>query len=159
MSAHAPSVQDFLSAGSGGKSLKFPDLGDISEGTIISAEVKQAKDIDGELKTWANGDPVYELQIKVQTDLSDDDDDSGERVWYCSGGKGGADDGVGLSAQEAVKEALKEAGMTEIPIGGTLRVRYSGTKKPAKRSHNPAKRYSVKFIAAPEGSSVSVDDF
>lgn len=154
----APSVLDFLNGSGGGKSFKFPEVGTTHEGTIISAEVKQARDIDGNPKTWDNGDPVWELQIKAQTDEHEDAEDDGIRTWYCSGGKGEADDGKGLSAQEAVKAALADAGMREVPIGGTLKVRYSGTKAPAKRGHNPAKRYQVKFTPAP-ASTVSAEEF
>lgn len=153
-----PSVADFLNGAGGGKSLKFPEVGTVGEGTIISADVRQARDIDGNAKTWENGDPVNELQIKVQTEQRDDDEDDGVRTWYCSGGKGEADDGKGLSAIEAVKAALADAKLKEIPLGGTIKVRFSGTRKPSKRGFNPAKRYQVKFGAAPE-STVAAEDF
>lgn len=157
--ATAPSVTDFLNGGGGGgKSFKFATVGDTHEGTILSAEVAQARDIDNEPKTWPDGNPVYELRIKCQSALREDDEDDGVRTWYCSGGKGEATDGKGLSAQEAVKAALAESGMREIPIGGGIKIRYSGTKAASKRGHNPAKRWLVKFTPAPE-STVSAEDF
>jgi hypothetical protein len=151
------SVADFLNSSGGGKSLKFPEVGtEYKDMTIISSDVAQARDLEGQPKVWDDGSPVMQLRIKVQTDLAENGDDDGVRTWYLSGGKGEATTGTGLSAELALKEAVKKSGVSaSLPPGTKISVLHSGVKAADKRGHNPAKRFKVRLEAGPV---INMDD-
>jgi hypothetical protein len=146
---------DFLFAG-GSKSAKFENVGDAIKGVIVSAEVKQATDLEGNPKTWSDGSPVNQLVVTLQTDLRDDDDDDGQRRLYAKGGNYQADSGKGDSMLNAIREAVKKAGAKKLEDGGTLTVQHSGLGKRSKPAHNPPKLYSAKY--EPTKAAVDIDD-
>lgn len=146
---------DFLFAG-GSKSAKFEDVGDTIKGTVVTAEVAQQTDPDGNLKTWNDGSPVMQLIVTLQTDLKDDDDDDGTRRLYAKGGNFTAASGKGSSMLVAIREAVKKAGAKSLDAGGVLTVQHSGLGTKAKASFNAPKLYVAKY--EPGAKSIDIDD-
>ena len=151
----ATDPNDFLFAG-GSKSAKFDEVGDIVRGVILSAEVRQATDLEGAPKVWSDGSPVNQLVITLQTDLRDGDDDDGTRRLYAKGGNYEAATGKGTSMLVAVREAIKKAGATKLAEGATLTVQHSGLGKKSKPAHNAPKLYTAKYEAT--SAPVDIDD-
>lgn len=146
---------DFLFA-SGARSAKFEEVGDAIKGVVTSAEVKQATDLEGNPKTWDNGDPVMQLVVTLQTDERDGDDDDGTRRLYAKGGNYEAASGTGTSMLNALRDAIKKAGATKLENGGQLTVKHTGLGKKKKAAHNAPKLYTAKYEAP--SSSVDLDD-
>ena len=79
------SANDLL-MGSGTKSAAFPTIGTEVTGTVASEpKVQQQTDFKtGAPKTFANGDPMQQIVVQLQTDQRDPavDDDDGVRALY-----------------------------------------------------------------------------
>lgn len=148
-------INDFLMA-SGSKSAKFEAVGDTIRGEIVTAEVKQQSDPDGNLKTWSNGDPVMQLVITVQTDDRDGDDDDGQRRIYAKGGNYEAASGKGTSMLVAIREAVKKAGVAKLEVGGTITVAHSGLGKKTSPAYSAPKLYVAKY-EPPTSKPVDID--
>ncbi len=147
-------VADFLSGG-GGKSAKFENHGDTVVGTITAAERRQQTDPkDGSLKTWDNGDPMWQIVITLQTELSEDSDDDGLRNVYVKGSK----KPESLSATAALIAALKEAGGVQLEIGGRLAVQYTGDGTPSARGLSAPKQYRMQYKAPAIDTGGMLDD-
>lgn len=133
------SVNDLLNGG-GIPSAKFPTVGTVVKGTIVSAKTSQQRDMDtDELKTWNDGSPMMQIEIVLQTDERDpevEDDDGQRKLWV----KGGM--------MTAVKAAIKKAN-SKLEAGGTLAVKYSGNGEPKKKGYNPPKQYVAEYAPAP----------
>ena len=94
--------------------------------------------------------------VELDTGLSDGDDDDGVRALYCKGGNFEVAEGDGLSAERAIVEAAKKAGVKSLEEGAKLAVVFSGRAKATTRGYQPAKLYTMKY-EAPK-ASVAVDD-
>lgn len=130
-------IEGFLSS-SGAPAAKFPSIGTVVKGTIISAEMAQQTDMDGKLKTWEDGKPRQQIIVTLHTEERDpslDEDDGTRRVFI----KGGM-----LSA---LREALKAAEAKGIDVGGTLAVKYTADGVPTQRGFNPPKIYVAQYKA------------
>lgn len=138
-------VNDFLFAG-GAPSAKFPTIGTLVKGTVVSSEVTQQTDLDGKLKYWDNdtNKPMMQAVITLQTDLRDPeiDDDQGLRRLFVKG-----------QMQAALRDALQKAG-AKLEVGGTLAVKYEKDEKASKAGYNPKKVY----VAAYQAPTSSVND-
>lgn len=134
---------DFLTGG-GVPSAKFPTIGTLVKGTVLDFEMTQQTDLDGNKKTWDNGDPMMQLVVTLQTEDRDADitDDEGKRKLYVKG-----------QMRNAIGEALKKAG-ARLEKGATLAVKYTADGEVAKRGHNPPKQY----VAAFQAPTVGADD-
>lgn len=145
-------VNSFLMGG-GARSAKFEAHGDKVTGVIIAQEVTQQTDIKtGDLKTWDNGDPMWQLVVTLQTDQRDPDDpdDTGERKVYLKGSKP-------TTSLGALKAAVKAAGAEGIDIGGTLAIAYTGDGTPTQRGFTAPKEYAAKYTPPP-AVNTAVDD-
>ncbi len=133
---------------SGAPSVKFPTVGDKVKGTIVAAKKSQQTTPDGELKTFDNGDPMWQVVITLQTEELDPSitDDTGERRLFAKG-----------QMLTAIREALKTAGMSGLEVGATLAVQYTGDGERKNAAYSPPKLYKAQLKAAPE-STVSADD-
>ena len=140
-------ANDFLFAG-GSKAFQFAEVNDICRGTIESAEVKQQTSIEGELLTWADGSPRKQLVITVQTTLRDSDDDDGLRTLYAKGGNYEVASGSGTSMRNAIADAVKAAGATQINVGDEIAVCYSGVGKIKQRGQSAPKLYECSYKVA-----------
>ena len=142
---------------SGGKAFPFNEIGDKVSGTIKLIERRQQTSFENNTPLfWDNGDPRMLTYIELETDLRDDDDDDGVRALYCKGGNFEPAEGSGLSAERAIVEAAKKAGLKEIDPGMKLHVAFTGRAKPTTRGYQPAKLFVMKL--EPAKASVAVDD-
>lgn len=138
-----------LLGGGGAPSAKWPNVGDVVRGTITSEpEAKQATDMQGNPKTWDDGNPIMEVVITIQTDERDPsiEDDDGKRRLFLGGNK-----------LKAVREAIKESGHTGSIVGGTLAIQYTGDGTAKQRGFNPPKLFTAKF-KAPAVKALGLDD-
>lgn len=134
-------VNDFLTGG-GGKSVFFKEIGDSIKGTVISAEAAQQTDMDGTPKSWDDGNPMMQVIVTLQTDLSEDDDDDGKRKLYVKGSK--KPESQSLAA--AVAGALTKV-KAKLEVGGTLAVKYIGDGVAKTRGFNAPKLYTAAYKA------------
>jgi len=128
---------DFLMGG-GTTTAKFPTPGASIRGRIVSAEVQDQKDIDGNIRTWNDGNVRKQLKVVLSTDLRDPDiaDDRGDRAVYVKG-----------QMLAAVREAIRAAGQHRMEVGGELAVRYERDEPSEKRGYNPTKIYRCQYKA------------
>jgi len=149
----APSANDLLMGG-GGKSAKFKEVGDSVVGTILDATTQQQTDINGELKTWDNGDPMWQVVVTLQTDERDDEDDDGIRKVYLKGSSKNP-----LSAAGAVRKAIVDAGEKELKEGGRLGMQYTGDGEPTRAGLTAPKQYRAQYEAPKATVPVDGDFF
>jgi hypothetical protein len=142
---------------SGGKAFPFNEIGDKVTGTIQVIERRQQTSFENSTPlTWDDGTPRMLTYIELATDLRDDDDDDGVRALYCKGGNFEVQEGTGLSAERALVEAAKKAGVKDIEVGTRLTAVFSGKAKPSVRGYQPAKLFAMKL--EPAKASVAIDD-
>lgn len=135
---------DFLLSG-GVPSAKFPEIGTVVKGTVLSAEVNQQRDFDsGEPKTYDDGNPMMQMVVTLATDERDPDvdGDDGTRKLYVKG-----------AMLAAVRTALRAAS-ARIEPGGTLVVKYVADGTPSKKGLNPPKQYEAAYKP---GTGTAVD--
>jgi hypothetical protein len=148
----APSASSFL-MGSGAKSAKFETIGAVVGGVIVDdPQVVQQKDIKtGAPKTWDDGNPMMQLVVKVKTDERDPDDaeDDGVRAIY-----------IKAQMRQAVADAVRKAGAKDLEVGGTLKVKFTGTEPASTKGFNDKKIYAAQYEkpAASSGSFLGTDD-
>lgn len=135
-------LEGFLSGG-GSAAAKFPTVGTLIKGTITGAELTQQTDpADGKPKTWDDGNPRMQMVVTLQTDErdADIDDDEGIRRLFVKG-----------KMLQAVREAVKGAGVKTVEVGGVLAVKYTGDGEKTNPAFNAPKLYAAQY-KAPEKS-------
>lgn len=129
----------------GGKpSASFDQPGDSVSGTITKpTERVQQKNFDsGELETWPDGQPKYQLIVSLSTDQRDptDPSDDGERRLFIAS----------KLQRQAIAAAVKKAGASALEVGGKLTVTYTGDGermiKNGRPSGFPPKLYSASYV-------------
>lgn len=128
-------VIDFL-LGAAGAPAKFPAVGTIVRGRVLSHEKRQSRDMDGNPKTWDDGNPVWEVIVTLQTedrDASIEDDDGVRRLF------------VRGQMLKAVRDSLVKASWRSSLIGGELAVQYTGDGIPARNGFSAPKQYRAQF--------------
>ena len=123
-----------LIMGSGARSAKFINHKDEVWGIIMSAETRQQTEINGALKTYDDGNSMWQVVITLLTEQHEDDDDDGLRAVYAKG-----------QMLKAIGDAVRKAGAKGIEDGGKLFVRYVGDAEPRQRGFNGAKQYIAKY--------------
>jgi hypothetical protein len=130
---------DWLMSG-GAKSAKFPEVGTVVKGTIVSPPTlsQQTDFTTGALKTWDDNKPMMQLVVTIATDERDPDepDDDGLRSLYVKG-----------AMQAAVKDAIRKAGAKGLEVGGTIAVKYTGDGVAKQRGMNPPKQFACQYQA------------
>lgn len=134
-----------LLMGAGGTWAKFEQPGDKVSGEILSVEARQATDLDGNPKTWDNGDPIMEVVVTLQTDERVDADDDGIRKVSIAGSMKYA------SKRKATVDAVRAAGAKGLEAGGTFALAYTGEGEATKRGYNPPKLYQAAYKAPAAG--------
>lgn len=130
-----------LDVGSGAPALKFADLGTKYEGRIIAAEERQATSFDdGKPEFYDDGKPVMEWVITL-------DIDGEEHRLFAKG-----------QMKQAIREAVRAAGTTQLLLGGTLAVKWESTEPAKNPRHNPKKVYKARYTA-PAPTGLSAEDF
>lgn len=128
---------DFLLGGGGAPGFKFPEIGTVAKGTVVSFEAQQQTDFaTGEPKTYRDGNPMMQVVVTMQTDERDPDveDDDGKRRLFIRG-----------QMRQAVGEAIRAAGAKGLAQGGVLAVQYVADKPSETRGFNPAKQYRAQY--------------
>lgn len=130
-------VVEFL-LGAAGAPAKFNTVGTVVRGKVLHHEKRQSRDMDNNLKTWDDGNPIWEVVVTLQTDDRDPslDDDDGVRRLFVRG-----------QMLKAVRDALVKAQWRESLVGGTLAVRYEGDGIPSRNGFSPPKQYRAQFEA------------
>lgn len=141
-------VNDLLSSG-GPPSFKFDAIGDTVRGTIVNVEKTQQTDFKtGELKTFSNGDPMWQFVLTLQTDLRDpaNPDDDGLRRVFAKG-----------NMFKVVRDAISAHKPTpQQVIGGTIAIQHNGLGQPSAVGLNPPKLFIAQFSPNPApGSNVA----
>lgn len=129
-------------AGAGGKAAAFPEVGTVVRGVILAADIRDQTEMGtGEIKTYADGNPMKQLVITLQTALrdADDEDDDGTRRLYARG---------------AMIAAIRKVTPDGLRLGGTLAVKYTGNGVAAQKGWNPPKEYRAQY----EPPAVAFDD-
>lgn len=133
-----PSSDDFLN----GKSVKSFSF-DVEPPARLGGQITelppviQKRDFDtGDLLYWNDGRPKWVMPVYCQTDARDDQDDDGVRAHYLE-----------YKKANAVKAALKAAGVERLEVGGTLWLTYL----PPKPARGAAKNYSAEYTPPPPG--------
>ena len=117
----------------GGKSVKFPNIGDEMEGIVTTVhEPEEQTDFD-------TGQPIpgkLQIRIELQTDDRDPDveGDDGKRTLYVKGWMIGA-----------IREALQKCGVDEPEEGGKLWVRYVGDGPSRRPGLQGPKQYEARY--------------
>jgi hypothetical protein len=138
-------ANDFL-MGSAVPSAKFPVVGTTVTGVITEdPAVVDQKDLDGNVKTWDNGDPQKMLVVTLQTADRDPEitDDDGMRKLYVKGSK----NPESKSMTAALSAAVKKARAKGLEIGGKVTVTYVGDGKQDKKGFNPPKQFEAVYEA------------
>lgn len=139
----------------GGKvtSAKFEDR---AYGTIIGGEIigeptmmQQRDYTTGDLLFFPDGNPQWQLMVKLQTEQRDPSvpDDDGVRAVYIKG-----------QLKAAVSEALKRVGEKVLRRGGHLRIKYLRDEPVTLkngRPGNPQKIYAAQYDAPAAGSAAA----
>lgn len=149
--SNAPDPMSLL-LGGGTRSAKFERPGDKVSGEILSVDTKQQTDLDGNPKTWDNGDPMWQVVVVLQTDERDpaDPEDDGRRAVYLKGSAKYA------STAKATADALRAAGVKTLEPGGTFALAYTGDGEPTKRGFSAPKLYQAAY--KPPVAGVALDD-
>lgn len=112
----------------GGKTAKFETIGTSYEGTVASAEIRQATNFDtGQPDFWPDGNPKQQIVISLETAERTDADDDGVRSVYI---KGWGDQ------RKALQAASKAAGGSPAP-GDHFKVTYVGDGEKPQRGFAP----------------------
>ncbi|MFJ8791430.1 hypothetical protein [Streptomyces sp. NPDC102462] len=134
-------ANSFLMGGGGAPTAKFPTPGTVVGGHITEQpSVEQQRDIQtGDKKFWADGNPMMQLVVTVQTDQRDPsiEDDDGRRRIFVKG-----------QMKNAVADAVRQAGGRGLEVGGILRVRYSHDGEQKQRGFSPPKQYEAHYTPA-----------
>jgi hypothetical protein len=136
------SLKDLVkSAGSGARGAKFPKIGTIIGGVVVSAEVVQSRDEDGELEYWDDGKAKQKVRIIVQTELDEGPDDQGRE-----------DDGKRAiyvkwwgEQRKALIEALTKADADDVEAGGKFFAKYAADGERVKKAWSPTKEMRYRY--------------
>lgn len=125
---------------------KFPEVGAVVKGKVLSVEENQQTDYDtGEPIVYKDsGKPAMQYVFTLQTDQHDPaiDGDDGQRRVFAKG-----------QMRAEIVRAVKEAQKTGSVVGGTLTVKFSEEKPSVLkngRPGNPQKIYKARFEPATE---------
>lgn len=125
-----------LIMGSGARSAKFQNVKDRVGGTIVNYVTRQQTDINGSVKTYDDGNPMWQTVITLATELQEDDDDDGLRAVYAKG-----------EMLKAIRTACVKAGATGISRGGKLAIQFTGERAPAKKGFSATKLFIARYEA------------
>lgn len=126
---------------------KFPEIGAVVTGTVISSEVTQQTELGtGKPLFFDDGRPRQQLVVTIQTTQRDPEveDDDGRRRVFVTGTK--VSEGGGMLG------AFRRAGISDIPNGSTLTVKYTHDGARTSPGFNPPKQYEV-TLAPPNASA------
>ena len=127
-----PNTDPFQAGTDSLPALKFENVGDKHTGQITDARQVPDRDLDGNVRTWANGDPRSVWVFDVDTD---NDGIADHSMWV----KG--------NLYKVLLDALKEAGINT--IGAVIQVEHHEVGIPKQKGYNGAKLFTAKAKAGP----------
>lgn len=140
------------SSGGGARGAKFPEVGNVVGGKVISAEVIASRNEDNEPEYWDDGKPKQKIRIIVQTDLDEGVDDQGRE-----------DDGKRAiyvkwwgEQRKAFIEALTKAEADDVLPGGIFHAKFQSQGERIKKAWSPTKEMRYRYKAP---AVVPSDDF
>lgn len=141
-------ADDVLLGTTGAPVVKFPvdSPGTLVKGTVISKEVRQARDLDGTPKTFDDGQPKLDVVITIQTELRDssiDDDDGTRRII------------AGYEMQKAIGTAMRNANVKTLDRGGMLAVKHTHNEAATKNGRSPTKKFAAEYKAPEPGDAAN----
>lgn len=119
----------------GAPAAKFPTIGTVVAGKVLAQKKQQSKDMaSGELKTWEDGAPIYEIVFTLATDehSPDIEDDDGTRRLFARG-----------QMLKAIGAAIRKAHWSASLVGGVLKVKYAKDGEASKRGFSPPKLFQA----------------
>jgi hypothetical protein len=141
----------------GAPAAKFPEVGTVVKGKVLAQKKQQSKDMaSGELKTWDDGSPMFEIVFTLATDDRDPslEDDDGTRRVFARG-----------QMLKAIGDALRKAHWSAPLVGGHLAVKYAKDGEASRRGFSAPKLYQAIYeppAAADEFDAIAgepVDDY
>lgn len=131
----------------GAPAWKFENYGDTHTGVITEFSAQQQTDFDdGSPKVFANGDPMMQIVIDVDTQQRLDAEDDGKRRVY-----------VKSNMLKALSKACRDAGVKSIEAGGQLTVTYVGDgERSGGKKGNPPKLYAVQYVPPATAQAAAV---
>jgi len=145
--APRPTLKQLIAeSGAGGKYFPFARIGDSIEGKVLDVKIIQARDFrTKELQTWASGDPMYNVVATVQG-LPDPTDPEHDGAWSAYIKWWG-------TQRMALQQALSQAGVDDIVVGGWLKATYVADG-PAQAGMNPPKL--IEFVYRPPAQAAGL---
>lgn len=132
-------MDDGLMDGFGAPAAKFDKIGATYEGQILAVEKRPVTDMTtGAVKTYDNGDTIYQFVFTIQTDLREHADDDGQRRIFAKN-----------KCLAAIREAIKKSGHKGSTIGGRIKVQHHAVEPPKTRGFSPAKLFRAAFTPPP----------
>jgi hypothetical protein len=144
------SGNELLMQGGGTPWAKFPTIGTVVIGTVLTEPVvQQQRDFEdnSKLLTWDNGDPKREFVAKIQTAERDPaiEDDDGIRALHMASPNM-------ISAVRAACKAVKSGGLE---VGGVITITYTGDGEAKGRGKAP-KMYTASYERPPNAGNASL---
>ena len=145
-----PPDPDALLSGSGGsragRSVTFKNLNEWKTMIVKGKESVQARDDEGNLEFWPDGNAKWVVVVTVATDERTPaiEDDDGVRYLWLKGSK----DPAKKTLMSATIAAYEAAGAKSLEIGGELSMAWVGEGVKSSPTKNPPKFYEAKFVPA-----------
>ena len=117
---------DFLAGGESLPAAKLTNIGDKVTGVIKQTRKLEDRDLNGDLRTWPNGDPKHVFVFDLETT------DGAQALW------------VRGQMVSAIKEAAREAKVTNL-IGATLDLQHHALGEIKQKGYNAPKLYRARI--------------
>lgn len=130
-------MDEFLNSSSSLPAVSFREVGDRAEGVIVNTRKLEDRDMDGELRTWPNGDPKHVWVFDIDTA-------DGQMALWVRG-----------NMVTAIREAAQKAQISNM-VGAKLTIEHHALGEPAKKGYNAPKLYRAKLEQA---ATTSGDDW
>ena len=115
-------------------SVTFPEIGTKVEGVILDVDTADQRDLDGNVRTFENGQVRRQVILTLQTKERAHDDDDGRRRLFVKG-----------QMTKAFREAIKKANAPGPRPGGNVTVTYTEDGEARGKGYNAPKVYAVKY--------------
>jgi hypothetical protein len=144
-----PDPDSLLSGGGGsraGRTVAFKTLNEWKTFTIKGKETVQARDDEGDLEFWPDGNAKWVVVVTVATDERNPaiEDDDGVRYLWLKGSK----DPSKKTLMSSTIVAYEAAGAKSLEVGGELSMAWVGEGVKSSPTRNPPKFYEAKFVPA-----------
>lgn len=125
-------IDPFQAGGDSLPGFKFANVGDRLTGQIVDMRQVDDRDLDGNVRTWDNGDPRKVWVFDVDTNKDGDADVS---LW------------VRGNMYTVIRDALKAAAIPT--VGAMISVVHDRVGDPPKKGYHPPKLFSAQAQAGP----------